>query len=95
LRAARFATLLIVAGCSIEFLAMSAVLRDANTIWLGSALIALMTLVIWITAAVLGAMLLLPLWLWEKLHHPRLRTPRCIGARSGVWDDWLDGLGAG
>jgi hypothetical protein len=89
-RAARFATLLVVVVCSLEFLAMSAVLRDVTALWIGGVLIALMAVAIWITAAVLGTVLLIPVWLWEKRHYAVFRTRRSIGARSGVWDDWLD-----
>jgi hypothetical protein len=89
------ANLLAVVILSIELLAMAVVFSDGDAFSLGLDLIARTTLIIWIVAAVLGPLLLLPTWLREKRHHPVLRARRWIDTRSGVWDGWLDGPGAG
>ena len=90
-RAAWFATRLVVIACTIEFLAMAVVFRDSTALAVGLVLIPLMTLAIWMTAAVLGTVLLLPKWIWSRGHELALRLPRTVGCRSGLWDDWLDG----
>ena len=89
-RAACFANLLILAVAAIEFLAMAVVFRDATPLLIVLVLLPLMTLAIWVTAAVLGTVLLLPRWLWSMGHDLVLRTGCPIGGPERLWDEWLD-----
>jgi hypothetical protein len=84
------ANLLTVVILSIELLAMAVVFRDGDAFSLGLDLIPRTTLIIWMAAAVLGPVLLLPTWFRERKYCPVLRARRWIDPRSGVWDDWLD-----
>ena len=90
-RAARFVSLLLVATLTIEFLVMAVVSRALTAVSVGFVLIPALILATWIIAAVLGTVLLLARWLWAKTQDQVLRAWRRTGARSGVWDEWLDG----
>ena len=90
-RAARFVTLLLVATLTIEFLVMAVVSSADAAVSVGFVLIPSLILATWIIAAVLGTVLLLSRWLWAKTQDQVLRPWRWTGARSGVWDEWLDG----
>ncbi len=91
-RAARFVTLLLVATLTIEFLVMAVVFSADTAILVGFVLIPILILATWIIAAVLGTVLLLARWLWAKTQDQVLRAQRRTGARSGLWDEWLDGF---
>jgi hypothetical protein len=88
-RAARFVSLLLAAVCSIEFVVLAIVWRDATALSLGLVLLVAMTLAAWISAAVLGAMLLIPRWLWTTWRKA-VQTKRWASTCSSVWDQWLD-----
>ncbi len=90
-RAARFVTLLLVATLTIEFLVMAVVSRADTAVSVGFVLISALILATWIIAAVMGTVLLLARWLWAKTQDQVLGAWRWTGARSGVWDEWLDG----
>jgi hypothetical protein len=90
-RAARFVTLLLVGTLTIEFLVMFVVYRADTVVLVGLVLIPSLILATWMIAAVLGTVLLLARWLWAKSLDQVLRARRWTGARSGVWDEWLDG----
>jgi hypothetical protein len=90
-RAACLATLVTVPSCALCLLVTAAVLRDGAALLVGFVLILFITVAIWITAAVMGTMLLVPLRLWDKRHYPVVRSQRWLGPRSSVWDEWLDG----
>ena len=90
-RAARFVTLLLVGTLTIEFLVLFVVYRADTVVLVGLVLIPSLILATWMIAAVLGTVLLLARWLWAKSLDQVLRARRWTGARSGVWDEWLDG----
>jgi hypothetical protein len=90
-RAARFVTLLLVGTLTIEFLVMAVVYSADTAVSVGLVLILSLILATWMIAAVLGTVLLLARWLWAKALDQVLRARRWTGARSGVWDEWLDG----
>jgi hypothetical protein len=90
-RAAGFTNLLIGVVSVIEFGVLAAVFRDGISIRVGLTLMVLMSLAIWITAAVLGGVVLLPGWLWASGRRLIRRTRPSPSGWSGVWDEWLDG----
>jgi hypothetical protein len=90
-RAARFVTSLLVAALSFEFLVLAVVFRADMAILVGVVLVPSLILATWMIAAVLGTVLLVTRWLWAKIQDQVLQTRRWTGARSGVWDMWLDG----
>jgi hypothetical protein len=90
-RAACLSTILVGVGCSSAFLASALTFRDGTVLKVGLVLIPGLTVAIWVIAAVLGMALLLPTLLWAKIQKSVPRTDRWTCARSGVWDDWLDG----
>jgi hypothetical protein len=91
-RGARLVTVLLVAVLSIEFLVLAAVFRAEIAISIGLVMLPSLILATWMIAAVLGTVHLLARWLWAKTQHQVLQTRRSTGARSGVWDMWLDGF---
>ena len=92
-RAACLSTLVVGASLSFTFLAMAVVHGDTTAISIGLVFLLSLTLAIWIIAAVLGTVLLLPKWIWAKTQDQLLRTRCSTAARSSVWDEWLDGPG--
>jgi hypothetical protein len=65
------------------------VFRSGTTLLVGFTLLLLMSLAIWVTAAVLGGVVLVPRWLWS-LGWRRVQPARSSdGGRVGVWDEWL------
>jgi hypothetical protein len=88
---ARFFSLLIVAILTIEFLITAVVDRVDAAVVISLVVIPEVILVIWIIAGVLWAVLLLARWLWAKSQDQVRRALRWTGARSGVWDERLDG----
>jgi len=90
-RAAGFSSLLIFGVCAIAFLIMTVVLRDSSAPFMIVVLFPIMTVAIWLIAAVLGTVLLFARCLWVNRKDPVLRAHRAPGKGPGVWDEWLDG----
>jgi hypothetical protein len=90
-RAASFATGLIVVVCTLEFLAMALALRDGKPLLVALVMVPLMVLAIWMIAAVMATVSLLAKWLWVRWRYSVHQPPRWTTAGSGVWDLWLDG----
>jgi hypothetical protein len=90
-RAACFVTLLVCAVLSIELLVIAVHYWEITPLVVLVVALPIMAIVFWMIAAVLGTVCLLPRWLWAKAMDQVVRTRRWTGARSGVWDDWLDG----
>jgi hypothetical protein len=89
-RAAGFTNLLIAALCLIEFCILAVVFRSGTTLVVGFTLLLLMSLAIWLTAAVLGGVVLVPRWLWSSVRRRVQPARSSPGDGSGVWDEWLD-----
>ncbi len=90
-RAARFVTLLLVGTLTIEFLIMAFVTRADVAMVVGLVLIPSLVLATWMTAALMGMVLLLARWLWATTRDHVRRAWHWTGSCSGVWDEWLDG----
>jgi hypothetical protein len=92
-RAAYFAQVLTVAavGFALLVLAVTSWSHAALAVVLCLFLCFILTPAIWMIAAVLGAIVLLPRWLWTNGRNRGLRTRFAKFAHSSVWDDWLDG----
>jgi hypothetical protein len=65
--------------------------RPHTALAFGVAVCFILTPVIWVIAAVLGAVVLLPRWLWTNGRELVRRPGLAKVAHSSVWDDWLDG----
>jgi hypothetical protein len=89
-RAAGLANLIVAPMVFVELSVMSLVLHDARTFRVGLWLVPFVTLVIWVSAAVLYVLAVARRGLRAPGRRPdgRSRTPLLAG--SGVWDDWLD-----
>jgi hypothetical protein len=91
-RAAYLAQVLTTAAVGVALLvfAVTSWSHPALALVLCFSLCFILTPAIWMTAAVLGAIVLLPRWLWMNGRNrvPRTRSDKV--ARSSVWDDWLD-----
>jgi hypothetical protein len=74
----------------IEFSAIALVDHDPKAMRMGLWFVAIVTLLVWATAALLYFLELAPRWLRAlgRWLAARLRSPQ--SARSGVWDEWLD-----
>jgi hypothetical protein len=89
-RAAGLANLIVVTTVIVEFSVLSLVEHDPKTFQMGLWLVPVVTLVVWVIAAVLCLLALVPrgLRVLGRRRAGRSRSPRA--AESGVWDDWLD-----
>jgi hypothetical protein len=89
--AARFVSSLLTATLTFEFLVGVFFFPGIAAIWVGLVLLLSLILATWIIAAVMGTVLLLARRLWAMSQDRILRARRWTGARSGLWDEWLDG----
>jgi hypothetical protein len=92
-RAAALANLLVGAMVFVEFSGIALVQHDPKAFRLGLWLVPFVTLVIWITAAVLCLLFLAPGALRALGRRLVARCRASLSAGSGVWDEWLDSPG--
>jgi hypothetical protein len=89
-RAAGFTNALIAAVLVVQFCVMALFFRAGSTLLVGVTLLLFLSLAIWITAAILGGVILASRWLWQaKRRHLGRSWPSPEGG-TGVWDVWLD-----
>ena len=90
LRAAALANLLIAAPVLFGSCGIALVDHDPKALRMGLWFAAIVTPVVWASAALLYVLEVAPRWLGAlgRRLAVRFRSPQ--SARSGVWDDWLD-----
>ena len=90
LRAAALANLLIAAPVLFGSCGIALVDHDPKALRMGLWFVAIVTLLVWATAALLYFLELAPRWLRALGRWLAARPRTSLSARSGVWDDWLD-----
>jgi hypothetical protein len=89
-RAASFTNALIAAVLVVQFCVMVMFFRAGSTLLVGVTLLLFLSLAIWITAAILGGVILASRWLWQAKRRHRGRSWPSPEGGTGVWDVWLD-----
>ena len=92
-RAAGLANLMGATMVFVEFSIIALVKHEPKAFQMGLWLVPFVTLVIWITAAVLCLLALAPGALRALGRRLVARCRSSLSAGSGVWDDWLDSPG--
>jgi hypothetical protein len=90
-RAAYLAQVITTAAVALALVPFAVTSRPTAALMLCFTLAFGLTPVIWMTAAVLGAIVLLPRWLWMNGRNRVLPTRFVKVAHGNLWDDWLDG----
>jgi hypothetical protein len=89
-RAAALANLLIAAPVLFESCGIALVEHDPKAFRMGFRFVAIVTPVVWASAALLYVLEVAPGWLRSLRRWLAARPRTSLSARSGVWDDWLD-----
>jgi hypothetical protein len=90
-RAAGLANLLVAAFVFLEFSVIALAQHDGRAFRMGLWLVPFVSLVIWGTAAVLGAVALAPRRLLALGRRLIGRAESPPSGSPGIWDEWLDG----
>jgi hypothetical protein len=90
-RAAAFATLIVIGACALSFLVQTVAFSSDIPLLVGFVMLPLLMLAIWVIAAVLGTLFLLPKGLFTRVRDQSRRKRHRLAPRTGLWDDWLDG----
>jgi hypothetical protein len=91
LRSAALANLLIAAPVLFGSCGIAMVDHDSKAFWMGLWFGAIVTPLVWASAALLYVLDEAPGWLRAVGRWLAARSRTSPSARSGVWDDWLDG----
>jgi hypothetical protein len=89
-RAAALANLLIAAPVLFASCGIALVDHDPKALRMGLWFVAIVTPVVWASAALLYVLEVAPRWLGALGRRLAARRRISLSARSGVWDDWLD-----